>query len=239
MIHIAVCDDVKYYRNRIGSFLKQYFSIKSIEIKIDFYASGVELCENKQNNKVDILFLDIDMDQMNGIETARRLKEQYSDTFIVFVTAFISYSMEGYKVDAIRYILKDQKDFDLALIESLDTILERMKTGKQFIEISFIEGTKRIMANQLEYIESSLHKLTFHIVNSKSKYTKYDKLESMEIKLNKEYFGRIHQSYLVNMIHIRKYERYKLMMQSGTEIPIPRAKYNVIVSQILNCKGVL
>ena len=77
---------------------------------------GIEL------NQYKIIFLDINMDEMDGILTAKKIREQNSEIFLVFVTAFVNYSLEGYKVDAVRYLLKNNVNMQESIAECMDAI---------------------------------------------------------------------------------------------------------------------
>lgn len=108
MLKIAICDDEKVFRDNINKYVAAYLNEKEISYEIDTFSSGKEIIdlgiEIKQYN---IIFLDINMDDVDGIVTAQKIREYSSEIYIVFVTAYINYSLEGYKVDAIRYLLKN------------------------------------------------------------------------------------------------------------------------------------
>ena len=93
-----------------------------------FFTSGLEFCSDDNNlQQYDIIFLDIGMKEMNGMETAYAIREKNQNVDIVFITIMMDYALEGYRVDAVRYILKD--DLESLLPECMDTILQK-KTGK-------------------------------------------------------------------------------------------------------------
>ena len=101
MLKIAICDDEKVFRDNINKYVAAYLNEKEISYEIDTFSSGKEIIdlgiEIKQYN---IIFLDINMDDVDGIVTAQKIREYSSEIYIVFVTAYINYSLEGYKVDA-------------------------------------------------------------------------------------------------------------------------------------------
>lgn len=123
MLKIAICDDEKFYRDKIQEFLKKYLKIHNLDYEIDLYSSGTLFLEQKENMvRYDVVFMDINMD---GIQTVMQIRKFHSDTYIVFVTAFISYALEGYKVNAIRYIMKDT--LEIAIPECMDAVLNKMQ----------------------------------------------------------------------------------------------------------------
>ena len=111
MLQIAICDDEQFYREKIRRLLTDYLEKRDLVSSISFFTSGEEFLSQSENNvKYDIVFMDISMDELNGIETAMQMRAFHSDTFLVFVTAFIDYALEGYKANAIRYLMKDTLD---------------------------------------------------------------------------------------------------------------------------------
>ena len=127
MLNIAICDDEKYFLQQEKEWISQYMNCLGYEFHIDTFVSGVEfMAVGDMISKYDIIFLDINMEGMDGLETARKIREYTSGAYIVFVTAFITYALEGYKVDAVRYILKDNDSLERAVIECLDAIIDKM-----------------------------------------------------------------------------------------------------------------
>lgn len=115
---------------------------RGIMLEIDTFSSGKEFVElGIEMVKYKIVFLDINMDELDGIMTAKKIRENSKDMFIVFVTAFVNYTIEGYKVDAVRYILKDNKNLVASVYECMDAIHEKMDYKITWAEFDFCEGT--------------------------------------------------------------------------------------------------
>ena len=241
MLNIAICDDEKYFRNEIRGILEKYLSAGGIVCSIDDFSSGEELTDlGIGMQKYDIVFLDINMDQMDGIDAARKIRENSKDIFIVFVTAYIDYTIEGYKVDAFRYILKNNNMLEGSIEECLDAIREKMAYEVEKKEFDFSEGKKTVSLERILFIESNLHRLIFHIMeDSLKQYTIYMTLDDMEKEFEGKGFIRIHQSYLVNVKHVNSISRYYLVLNNGTRLPIPRARYNDVQEVITEYKGAI
>lgn len=160
MLEIAVCDDEEYFLQQEKEWISQYMKRLGYEFRIDTFVSGVDfMAIGDKVSKYDIMFLDINMEEMNGLETARKIREYTKDAYIVFVTAFITYSLEGYKVDAVRYLLKDNDSLEKAIKECLDVIVEKMHYVENKYTFDFQEGRKTLLIDEILYIESNLHKL--------------------------------------------------------------------------------
>lgn len=237
MLRIAVCDDEKFYREKINTLLKKYLSERHFDGGIDIFCSGEEFLAQSENSiKYDIVFLDINMEQTDGIEAAKKIRMFHSDTYIVFVTAFIKYVLDGYKVDAVRYIMKDT--LNTAIPECMDAIFQKMQVRQ--VSFSFMEGERRLYTDNLLYVESKKHKLIFFYQEEKLMgYQMYEKLDHIEKELAPYGFLRIHKSYLVNMRHIRRINNYMAVLSTGEELPVPRIRYQAVKQKFVEYKGLL
>lgn len=239
MLEIAICDDEKYFLEQEKEWISKYMNRLGYEFRIDTFASGVEfMAVGDRVSRYDIMFLDINMEELNGLETARRIREYTKDAYIVFVTAFITYSLEGYKVDAVRYILKDNESLEKAIKECLDVIVDKMNYVENKYTFDFQEGRKTLFLDEILYIESRLHKLQFHLAGPKSEqYTMYGRLDHIAELLHDFNFCRVHKSYLVNLKYMEKVERYLARLSNGDAVSISQPKFNNVREQFICYKG--
>ena len=207
MMQIAICDDERYYRKKIKELVQQYLERRGLPYMLSLFSSGEEFLEQRENAiKYDIVFMDINMSETDGIRTAERMRAFHSETYLVFVTAFINYVLEGYKVDAVRYIMKDT--LDTAVEECMDAILQKMHVSQ--VSFCFLEGERKLYTDNILYVESRKHKVIFYYMESKMRtYEMYEKLDRIEIALDGYGFFRVHKSYLVNMKHLRSVNNYR------------------------------
>ncbi len=235
MLEFAVCDDEKYYRERIYALLTEYLNAHGIEACVDLYFSGKEFISDQENLvKYDVVFLDINMEEVDGIRTAMEMRKFESATTIVLVTAFINYVLEGYKVGAVRYIMKDA--LEIQIEECMDAVLKKMQFRQ--IAFSFIEGEKVLYTDNLIYIESRRHKCIFSYMEKQMvTYQIYEKLDRIEEMLSGFGFLRIHKSFLVNIKHVRKVSNYIVTFDSGEEFSVPRARYKKVKEIFVAYKG--
>lgn len=237
MLEIAVCDDERFYREKIEKVLKEYLAEHELEYRIQFFPSGEEFLSRSENRvKYDIVFMDINMEKVDGIQAAMQMRSFHSNTYLVLVTAFINYVLEGYKVNAVRYIMKDT--LDTAIAECMDAIMEKMKVAR--VSFSFVEGERKLYTDNILYVESRKHKSVFFYMESEIlKYQIYEKLDWVEQKLSGFHFLRIHKSYLVNMKHIRRISNYTAVLDTGEELPVPRPKFQAAKEAFVAYKGAL
>lgn len=241
MFNIAICDDEGCFRQSFQEFVSSYLRSNGIPCQIDTFCSGEEfLSLGIAMIKYTVIFLDINMDKTDGITVAKRIRSISKEVFIVFVTAYFDYTLEGYKVDAIRYLIKDSNhnNFQNTINECMDSIIEKMNYVVIKKKFGFKEGIKEISLDQILYIESNLHKLFFHVIEEELKvYTLYETLDEMEKKLEGNTFIRIHQSYLVNLKYVKSILRYKAIMYDGTELIIPKIRYMQVKDAFIAYQG--
>ncbi|MCM1499714.1 MAG: response regulator, partial [Clostridium sp.] len=107
MFKIAICDDENFFAEELKELLSAYMMEKGLVFEIDTYSSGEALIElGIEVMRYTVVFLDINMDKVNGIMAAEKIRNVSRDVFIVFVTAYVDYSLEGYRLDVVRYLLK-------------------------------------------------------------------------------------------------------------------------------------
>lgn len=240
MIKIAICDDESIFlENEINIISRCMNRICDFEYSIDTYKSGKEFVEKNQGDiAYDIIFLDINMDDMDGLEIARYIRDKSDKVQLVFVTGFITYALEGYKVNAIRYILKDEKTLEKAIEECMEIMIKQIKCSQRTISLSFKDGNRNVKVNDIIYIESNLHYLIFHLNNaSVPQITMHEKLDNIDDMLAEYSFCRIHKSYLVNLEYVDNIERYQVKMKDGIVLNIAKPRYPEVRKQYICYEG--
>ena len=240
MFRIAICDDEKYFRQDLQELVSAYMMDQGYTFQIDTFSSGEELMSlGMEMMNYTIVFLDINMNEVNGVTVAKELRKFSRETYIVFVTAYVDYALEGYKVDVIRYLLKDNNSLQNAVRECMDAIIEKMDYVVVKKEFAFHEGGRRAVSlERLLYIESKLHKLEFHVMEDSMKiYTMYATLNDIEKELDNKDFIRVHQSFLVNLKYVINVLRYKAILSNGEELVIPKARYKEVRDSFIAYQG--
>ncbi len=237
MIKIAVCDDEKIYSDKICSSIHRELKEHDIpDYEVTVYNSGTEFAaEGEKLYEYDVIFLDINMPDINGFELASKIKDNNNNIYIVFVTSFLNYAIQGYRFDALRFILKS--DMDNLMQECIETIIRLMKIDYHRVSYDFIEGKCEIVTNELIFIENNKHKLTFNFYGKDKTLGLYKKLDDVEKDLDGYGFLRMHKSYLVNVKYIKRIINYAAVLQDGRELPIPREKIKQVKEKYFEMRG--
>lgn len=195
MLRIAICDDEEIARDSLRIQLEKLMDESEDEIVYEF--SNGRTCVNwitSHPGEVDLLFLDVEMEPLNGMDTAKKIRAVNSSLLIVFVTGYTDYVFDGYRVDALDYLIKP------ASPEKLKEALLRAKNmlapqAEKFFVLKNTDGIYRLPYDDILYFYSDRRYI--NLVTALKTYTFYGKLNDIEQQIQKK-FIRIHQRYLVN-----------------------------------------
>lgn len=233
MIRIAICEDEKETQLLIEDQLDNILKNINIEYEIKKYSSGEELLDSNLKD-IDILLLDIQMGQINGMDTARKIRQLGNKMEIIFITSLIDYVQEGYEVRAYRYILKPIESKELK--QHVITCIKEIETNKnKYIVIKNRSNTYKIYSNEIKYIEVQKKEMSIHTIN-KSFDVRYS-LGKIEKDLNLDNFVRCHKSFLVNLSYVENIKLNIAILESGEEIPISRYRYKDVKEKFLKFLG--
>jgi len=139
MLRIAICDDESYFAEELKELLSGYMMEKGLVFEIDTYNSGEELVGlGIKVIQYKVVFLDINMEKVDGITAAEKIRRISKEVFIVFVTAYMDYSLEGYRLDVVRYLLKGDANFRATVNECMDAIINKLNYSIRKKEFRFI-----------------------------------------------------------------------------------------------------
>lgn len=175
-------------------------------------------------NETDLLFVDIQMPDLTGLDIVSKLRTK---PLIIFTTAYSQYALEGFKADAIDYLLKpiDYPDFLKAVNKAKDWFnakapaTENVQTTPDFLFIKSEHKIIRINFNDIKYIQGMSEYVQIHLTNSKPIMSLLS-LKSLETVLPENMFMRVHKSFIVNLQKINIIERNEIVYDNGVIIPI-------------------
>ena len=220
MINIGICEDELHYRVNIKDMLGDILSTYSINYKIYEFSSGEELLSNYPKD-LDILIMDIQMKIINGMDTARKIREFDQNLEIIFMTSFSEFMQEGYEVKAYRYILKPISERKISR-NILPCINEIMKKKNNYLTINVKNYVDRIKIDSIVYIEADRPNIL--IYTNDNKYTTKMSISKIDKILREHGFFRCHNSYIVNLKLVESMNSNTLKIG---EKYIPISKYRV------------
>lgn len=217
---IGICDDEKEFCEMEKQMIMQFAKRNEKECRIYSYTSAEELYQDRGRD-FDILLLDIELDGMSGMELAARIRRENPYVLIIFVTAYINYAPEGFRLSVFRYLLKpvDYGQFEKDLLAAENILAKRKGLVLDVRE----NGAKTLIrAEDILYIESVHNDIMYHMKDRNIRNT--GTLKGIMKKLNTQ-FCQVHRSYIINLEHVRRRERLELIMVDGKRIPI--SKYRI------------
>ncbi|CEN81318.1 LytR/AlgR family response regulator transcription factor [Paraclostridium sordellii] len=231
MLNIVICEDEIEQQEILKDYLEQILNEINIKYEILIFNSGEELFKNYPDN-IDIFLLDIQMDGLNGMEVARKIRQiDKKEVEIIFTTSLIEYIQEGYEVRAYRYLLKPIKLEDLKK-HIISCIEELTKNKESYIAVNEKNNTCKVKISEITYIEIQKREMTIHTINED--YTINSSMSKLENELSKYNFYRCHKSFMVNIDFIKNIKQYIAILDNKEEVPISRYRFKETKSRFLS-----
>lgn len=242
-MHIVICDDEAGNR----TYLRRLIEKQETGCNITEFSSGKELLQFHNENmdsEIDILFLDIAMEDMDGMTVAKRLRSQMerqqravwgSLPLLIFVTGSQEYMQSAFAVNAFQYIVKPihEPEFNRIFAQALreyQYLTGRKRRESKEITVKNKNQVRKIPADDVYYVESSNRKVILCLRDEKIEF--YDKISELEQELQPDFF-RIHKGYLINMKYVERYDRTEVRIQNGDSLLISKYKYHDFVNAYL------
>ena len=227
MLQIAICDDEPAFCQQVAEYSEILAKSMEIPVSVSTYTMPMDLLS--QSSLPDVLFLDIQMGEYNGIEIAREIRKRSSNLVLIFMTNYIQYAVDGYTVQAYRYLLKPIT-YTQFCDEVRDVFTLRRKKEPHLIHTA--SGDYFLAAEDIRYIETSYgKKLLIH--SNHGVLETNGTLSPWETKLGENFF-RVHNSFLVNLKDIRKLETTSILLSGGELIPVSRHRRNALQSALMS-----
>ncbi len=219
-ITISICDDEKEQINLLRKLLLNWSADKPFAVDIKEYENAESFLFDYEDNPCDLLLLDIEMSNLNGMELAHKLRDRGDMLPIIFITGYGDYISEGYDVEALHYLLKPVDERKLYAV--LDKYVSRHNTCSDEILVETDEQTLHISADSIVFIEAFGRKTELHLSNNSVIKSNMNIGTFQKTDL----FISCHRSYLVNLRFVKSIGKTEIHLDNGEKIPLSRRLYN-------------
>lgn len=232
MLNIAICDDNAITLNELNELVNKII-IEEHSIKVFDKAEQLIKHVNASTETIDIIITDIKMPEIDGIQLAKRIKNQHPNIHFIFVTSYSDYIQDVFSVNPVHYVLKPIKKEKLT--EAIALAIDRI-TASRGNTINFVSKNKalRLRIDDIQYVESINRTAIFHLLNSNNEIN--IKLDDVEASLPSN-FIRCHKSYLVNMNLVHEVSNNRITLFSNVVIPVAKIRFHDVKKKILEYWG--
>ncbi len=227
-IRAVICDDCDADRSYIKTLVEKWAMEKGNTTAIKEYASAESfLFAYAEQKEFDILLLDIEMQGMDGVSMAKRIRKENETVQIIFISGYLEYIAEGYDVAALHYLLKpvDEKK----LFETLDRAQNRLAKNEKSIYLKISGEMVCVLLHEIHYIEVRSNYVTVH---AKQDYSVKKTLKEFEEELDDRFF-KIGRSFILNLNYIERVGKTTVYLSDGAVIPLPRGAYELLNRSII------
>ncbi len=233
MVHIAIVEDETSAARMLQSTLDTYARENGVNFQTKRFADAVSFLTDYKKG-YDIVFMDIELPGLNGMDAAFKLREFDKQIIIIFVTNMAQYAVRGYEVDALYYIIKPINYQNTAYkLKRALSILSANSDAE--IVLPQANGLVRLSSQALMYVEINSHKLFYHAEDKT--YIAYGSLSEVEKNLRPHHFYRCNSCYLVNARYIASITGFVVTLLNGEQLQISHPKKKQFMLDIANWLG--
>lgn len=215
--HIAVVEDEPLFAKQLEEYIRRYESERDKKINITFFFDGEDIVENYSGD-YDVILMDIQMQFMDGMTAAQKIRGLDHEVIIMFITNRLDYAVRGYEVDAMDYVVKPVEYF--AFSQKLDKAFDRMKKPDEvYVSVVTEDGVWKLKTSEIYYIESQGHYARYRTV--RGDFVSRAALKSLEAELRGYGFFRCSKGFLVNMANVDGLSGGECIV-CGEKIPVSR-----------------
>lgn len=219
-----ICDDEIHYANAIKESIERWKKkTGNVSITYDVFRSSEDMLDSLRNQIIyDLVFLDIQFPtELNGLQVAKQLRMLNDQVVIVFVSNYDEYAIDGYKVNALRFLTKPISDNQV--FECLDIAYRQWQitSANTVIVLETKQQIHKISNNSIVYIESRAHYLDIHTLNIENgTITIRMKIGEILKDLPTDMFVQCHQSYIINLLYVQRLTRTRVTLTNNQETPM-------------------
>lgn len=214
-MNILICDDQIEYLEKVREVIRNWSREKRVKVKVASNLSAEEIIKAANFDKYHLAFLDIEMEEMSGIELAKKLKEINTDISIAFVTNYDSYVYEAFEIEVLQYIYKNN------LTRQVPKVLDRVQKRWQEKQGMFYYSVRRtpcsIRFDEIYYMEVQGRKMYLHTEDETIEFS--GRIKDVIKELPDDSFIQCYRSYIVNLNKIKKIQYNTITLDNGNTVP--------------------
>lgn len=229
MLQVAICEDIEIDRRLLEKIVSSLMRERGIAFEIEVFGSGEALIDVYKNHPYHLIFMDIMMDGMDGIETGRQIRKMDANVEIVYCTASEDFAIAAYDIHAMGYLLKPYEPRRIGAM--IDYYVQKNPQSEQnFIEVKSRRKSLVIPYNDIIYMESD-NKVIYIYTRTRGEIKVYNRLDVLEQQVSHRAFLRCHQSYLVNLQYVVGLVDSDFIMVNDDMVPIRKSGRKLIIKK--------
>ena len=229
----AICDDEEIALDLVASSLETCFKQNGMKLVLDKFTSPTDFFQAAQQGKgYQVVFLDIDMPEMNGIDLGVKLRALHESTTIIYISNCVDQVFDSFRARPFGFVRKSSflKDIQSVVKLYADSMQE---SNKRRLELKTSQGLMQVPIAEILYIECSKDYQFFHLTKDRPPLKCRLSMAQLEEGLVEDGFLRIHQGYLVNYAFIKRIDNDYVELTNGTKVPMSRRKKQMVFTQYL------
>lgn len=224
----AICDDSREDAEFVKDMLKEWAAEQELLLQVEVFSSAETFLFHYEEDKgYDLLLLDIEMGEMDGVTMARRVRRDNETVQIVFITGYSEYISEGYEVAALHYLMKPVNREKVFAV--LGRALEKRRQNEKCLNLTLSGEMVRLPLYQIRFLEVQKNYVTIH---GNENYTVKRTLSDMEKELDAA-FHRVGRGFIVNLKYVRRVTKTEVFLADGEVLPLPRGTYEPLNRAII------
>lgn len=227
---IAIVEDEEKYANELLTFIDRYSQEEDVPLTVRVFRSGLELLGDYKP-EYDVVFMDIEMPLMSGLETAAYLRKVDANVPLIFVTKMAQFAINGYEVNALDFIVKPVSYYNFVTKLKRALSIHAQNQGSKF-SVQSGDMIRRLNVNEIYYIEIVDHVLSYHTTTDTLMVR--GSMKEREKALAPYHFVRCNSGFLVNLAKVRQIKGNTVFMENGEELPISRSRHKPLISAFLS-----
>jgi DNA-binding LytR/AlgR family response regulator len=222
VLTIGICDDCPEQIELLRRYLQRVTD--GFGLTVISSSDPVDFLAQLKKNPPDLVFLDVEMSVMDGIQLGEKIRAQYQSAIIIYITAYENYALDAFRVRAFHYLLKplSEEKFTKVFQEALELFKKNVnaKTAPKFFTVRKKTETIRLDYDAIDYFEKIGHKIKVHTANRAVEF--YGNFSKLLVELDPNFFVKCHQGYIVNIAKIEVYREKTIILEGNLPIPVSR-----------------